>query len=111
MIYHLLLKLLIANFACTMALQPAVAYVLVMFSLLYGCCGQDISLYIITPDPGTSCGEDHEPCLTLDQFASKNLSNSSAKLILIPGQHNLTQSIQIVGVDNISILANTSVTI
>ena len=95
-----------------MALQPAVAYLLVVFSLLYGCCGQDISLYYITPDSGTSCGEDHEPyCLTLDQFASGNLSNSSAMLILIPGQHNLTESFEVVGVGNFSILANTSVTI
>ena len=95
-----------------MALQPAVAYLLVVFSLLYGCCGQDITHYYITPDPETSCGEDHEPyCLTLDQFASGNLSSSSATLILIPGQHNLTESFEVVGVGNFSILASTNVTI
>ena len=94
-----------------MALQPAVGYVLVVFSLFYGCCGRDISLYYITPDPDTSCGEDHEPCLSLDQFASGNLSNSSATLILISGLHNLTESFEVVGVGNFSILANTSVTI
>ena len=77
--------------------------------LVSGCYGHESYLYI-TPDPDASCGEDHEPCLTLDQFASENI-NESVKLFLIPGQHNLTRSIEIVGADHFSILANTSVTI
>ena len=83
--------------------------------LLYCCCvscyGKEISRYYVTPDPETSCGEDHESCcLTLDQFASEDI-NKSVTLILIPGQHNLTESFEVVGVDQFSILADTSVNI
>ena len=38
--------------------------------------GKEISRYYITPDPETSCGEDHEPCLTLDEFAFENRNES-----------------------------------
>ena len=88
-----------------MASLPAAAgFLLVVFSvILYGCCGQDITRYNITPD---SC--DH--CLTLDEFASNN-TNESVALFLSPGNHTLTRSIEIVGVDQFSILADTSVTI
>ena len=97
-----------------MASLPTAGFLLsllAIFAFCVSCNGKEISCYYITPDPETSCGEDHEPCLTLDQFASGNLSNSSATLILIPGQHNLTESFEVVRVDNFSILANTSVTI
>ena len=88
-----------------MASLPAAAgFLLVGFSvILYGCCGQDITRYNITPD---SC--DH--CLTLDEFASDN-TNESVALFLITGIHTLTRNIEIVGVDQFSILADTSVTI
>ena len=88
-----------------MASLPAAAgFLLVVFSvILYGCCGQDITRYNITPD---SC--DH--CLTLDEFASNN-TNESVALFLSPGNHTLTRNIEIVRVDQFSILANTSVTI
>ena len=81
-----------------------------VFSVLYSCCGRDITHYNITPKP---CGEDeHEDhCLTLDMIASGNFSQSSATLVLLPGHHNLTRNIEIVGVDQFSILADTSVTI
>ena len=97
-----------------MASLPTAGFLLSLLLIVafcVSCNGKEISHYYITPDPETSCGEDHEPCLTLDQFASGNLSNSSATLILIPGQHNLAESFEVVGVDNFSILANTSVTI
>ena len=88
-----------------MASLPAAAgFLLVVFSvILYGCCGQDIARYNITPD---SC--DH--CLTLDEFASSN-TNGNVALFLSPGNHTLTRNIEIVGVDQFSILADTSVTI
>ena len=88
-----------------MASLPAAAgFLLVVFSvILYGCCGQDITRYNITPD---SC--DH--CLTLDEFASNN-TNESVALFLSPGNHTLTRNIEIVRVDQFSILADTSVTI
>ena len=88
-----------------MASLPAAAgFLLVVFSvILYGCCGQDITRYNITPD---SC--DH--CLTLDEFASNN-TNESVALFLSPGNHTLTRNIEMVGVDQFSILADTSVTI
>ena len=88
-----------------MASLPAAAgFLLVVFSvILYGCCGQDIARYNITPD---SC--DH--CLTLDEFASNN-TNESVVLFLSPGNHTLTRNIEMVGVDQFSILADTSVTI
>ena len=88
-----------------MASLPAAAgFLLVVFSvILYGCCGQDITRYNITPD---SC--DH--CLTLDEFASNN-TNKSVALFLSPGNHTLTRNIEMVGVDQFSILADTSVTI
>ena len=54
---------------------------------------RSVATTYITPDPETSCGEDREPCLTLDQFASEN-SNGSVTLILIPGHHNLTRNIE-----------------
>ena len=83
-----------------------------MFILLMKFCGsygQEISYYYITPDPETSCDGDHEPyCLTLDQFASENI-NTSAVLFLVPGHHTLTRNINLVGVDQISILANSSI--
>ena len=84
----------------------------VLFLLMTLCCcyGKEISRYYVTPDPETSCGEDHEPCLTLDQFASENI-NKSAVLFLIPGNHSLSRNIEIVGVKQFSILANTSVNI
>ena len=97
-----------------MASLPTAGFLLSLVAIVafcVSCNGKEISRYYITPDPETSCGEDHEPCLTLDQFASGNLSSSSATLILIPGQHNLTESFEVVGVGNFSILANTSVTI
>ena len=37
-------------------------------------------------------GEDYEPCLTLDQFASMNISKT-ATLVLIPGHHRLSRNI------------------
>ena len=77
--------------------------------LFCGCYGHQ-TYYYITPDPETSCGEDHEPCLTLDQFASMNISKT-ATLVLIPGHHRLSRNIEIFGVDHLSILSNTSVTI
>ena len=88
-----------------MASLPAAAgFLLVVFSvILYGCCGQDIARYNITPD---SC--DH--CLTLDEFASNN-TNGNVALFLSPGNHTLTRNIEMVGVDKFSILADTSVTI
>ena len=88
-----------------MASLPAAAgFLLVVFSvILYGCCGQDITHYNITPE---SC--DH--CLTLDEFASNN-TNESVALFLSPGNHTLTRNIEMVGVDQFSILADTSVTI
>ena len=87
-----------------MALLPVTAGFLLLAIVAF--CAS--SKFYITPDNETSC--DHKPCLTLDQFASENISNSSATY-LIPGHHNLTKTIEIVGVDNFSILANTSVTI
>ena len=92
-------------------LQTTLFLALLMMTtlLVSGCYGHE-SYFYITPDPDASCGEDHEPCLTLDQFASESI-NESLKLFLIPGQHNLTRSIEIVGADHFSILANTSVTI
>ena len=76
-----------------------------------GSYGQVISRYYISPDPESTCGEDHEPsCLTLDQFASKNI-NESLMLILFPGYHSLARNVEIVGVEYFSILANTSVRI
>ena len=88
-----------------MASLPAAAgFLLVVFSVIfYGCCGQGITRYNITPD---SC--DH--CLTLDKFASNN-TNESVALFLSPGNHTLTRNIEMVGVDQFSILADTSVTI
>ena len=88
-----------------MASLPAAAgFLLVVFSvILYGCCGQDITRYNITPN---SC----EHCLTLDKFASNN-TNESVALFLSPGNHTLTRIIEIVRVDQFSILADTSVTI
>ena len=97
-----------------MASLPTTGFLLSLLLIVafcVSCNGKEISRYYITPDPETSCGEDHEPCLTLDQFASENLSNSSATLILIPGYHNLTRNIEIVGVDHFFILADSSVTI
>ena len=96
-----------------MASLPTAGFLLCLLAIVtfcVSCNGKEISRYYITPDPKTSCGEDHEPCLTLDQFASEN-SNESVTLILIPGHHTLYRSIEIVGVDHFSILANTSVTI
>ena len=84
--------------------------VLFLLMTLCGCYGKEISHYYITPDPETSCGEDHEPCLTLDQFASEDI-NRSAELFLIPGNHSLSRNIEIVGVKQFSILADTSVNI
>ena len=87
-----------------MASLPAAAgFLLVVLSVLHGCCGEDITRYNITPD---SC--DH--CLTLDVFASNNTSESLA-LFLTTGIHTLTRNIEIVGVDQFSILSDTSVTI
>ena len=96
-----------------MASLPTAGFLLSLLAIVAFCVsynGKEISRYYITPDPKTSCGEDHEPCLTLDQFASEN-SNESVTLILIPGHHTLYRNIEIVGVDHFSILANTSVTI
>ena len=96
-----------------MASLPTAGFLLCLLAIVtfcVSCNGKEISRYYITPDPKTSCGEDHEPCLTLDQFASEN-SNESVTLILIPGHHTLYRNIEIVGVDHFSILANTSVTI
>ena len=92
-------------------LQTTLFLALLMMTtlLVSGCYGHE-SYFYITPDPAASCGEDHEPCLTLEQFASENI-NERVKLFVIPGQHNLTRSIEIVGADHFSILANTSVTI
>ena len=87
-----------------MASLPAAAgFLLVVLCVLHGCCGEDITRYNISPD---SC--DH--CLTLDEFAS-NSTNESVALFLITGIHTLTRNIEIAGVDKLSILANTSVTI
>ena len=87
-----------------MASLPAAAgFLLVVLCVLHGCCGEDITRYNITPD---SC--DH--CLTLDEFASSN-TNESVALFLTTGNHTLTRNIEIAGVDQLSILANTSVTI
>ena len=96
-----------------MASLPTACFLLCLLAIVafcVSCNGKKISCYYITPDPKTSCGEDHEPCLTLDQFASEN-SNESVTLILIPGHHTLYRNIEIVGVDHFSILANTSVAI
>ena len=93
-----------------MASERILKCVLFLLMTLCGCYGKEISRYYITPDPETSCGEDHEPCLTLDQFASEDI-NRSAELFLIPGNHSLSRNIEIVGVKQFSILANTSVNI
>ena len=96
-----------------MASLPTAGFLLCLLAIIafcVSCNGKEISCYYITPDPKTSCGEDHEPCLSLDQFASNN-TNESVTLILIPGHHTLSRNIEIVGVDHFSILANTSVTI
>ena len=87
-----------------MASLPAAAgFLLVVLCVLHGCCGEDITHYNITTD---SC--DH--CLTLDEFASNN-TNESVALFLTAGNHTLTRNIEISGVDQLSILADTSVTI
>ena len=87
-----------------MASLPAAAgFLLVVLCVLHGCCGEDIARYNITPD---SC--DH--CLTLDEFASNN-TNESVALFLTTGIHTVTRNIEIAGVDQFSILADTSVTI
>ena len=93
-----------------MASERILKCVLLLLMTLCGCYGKEISRYYITPDPETSCGEDHEPCLTLDQFACENIIKS-AVLFLIPGNHSLSRNIEIVGVKQFSILANTSVNI
>ena len=96
-----------------MASLPTACFLLCLLAIVafcVSCYGKEISRYYITPDPKTSCGEDHEPCLTLDQFASNN-SNESVTLILIPGHHTLSRNIEIVSVDHFSILAKTNVTI
>ena len=93
-----------------MASERILKCFLFLLMTLCGCYGKEISRYYITPDPETSCGEDHEPCLTLDQFASEDI-NGSAELFLIPGNHSLSRNIEIVGVKQFSILANTSVNI
>ena len=96
-----------------MASLPTACFLLCLLAIVafcVSCNGKEISCYYITPDPETSCGEDHEPCLTPDQFASNN-TNESATLILIPGDHTLYRNIEIVGVDHFSILAKTNVTI
>ena len=66
-----------------MASLPAGGFLLVEFSVLYGCCGLDINMtrYNITPEP---CGEDEhkDHCLTLDLIASGNF-RSSATLVLL----------------------------
>ena len=101
------------NYSEAMASLPTAGFLLCLLAIVafcVSCNGKEISCYYITPDPETSCGEDHEPCLTLDQFASNN-TNESVTLILIPGYHTLCRNIEKVGVDNFSILANTSVTI
>ena len=93
-----------------MASERILKCVLFLLMTLCGCYGKEISCYYITPDPETSCGEDHEPCLTLDQFASEDI-NRSAELFLIPGNHSLSRNIEIVDVKQFSILADTSVNI
>ena len=101
------------NYSEAMASLPTACFLLCLLAIVafcVSCYGKEISCYYITPDLKTSCGEDHEPCLTLDQFASNN-TNISVTLILIPGHHTLYRNIEIVGVDLFSILAKTNVTI
>ena len=93
-----------------MASERILKCVLFLLMTLCGCYGKEISCYYITPDPETSCGEDNEPCLTLDQFASEDI-NRSAVLFLIPGNHSLSRNIEIFDVKQFSILADTSVNI
>ena len=75
-----------------MASERILKCVLFLLMTLCGCYGKEISCYYITPDPETSCGEDHEPCLTFDQFASEDI-NRSAVLFLILGNHSLSLEI------------------
>ena len=84
------------NYSEAMASLLAAGFLLSLLVIVAFCVssnGKEISRYYITPDPETNCGENHEPCLTLDKFASEN-SNGSVTLILIPGHHNLTRNIE-----------------
>ena len=95
-----------------MASERILKCVLFLLMTICSCYGKESSRYYIIPDPETSCGEDHEPCLTLDHFASSSENiNRSAVFDLIPGNHTLSGNIEIVGVKQFSILANTSVNI
>ena len=82
-----------------------------VFGTVFSSCCQAISLYYITPDPVISCGEGHEPCLTLDQFAATENIEINATMVLTPGRHTLTRNIEIIAFSYFSILAEKSVNI
>ena len=74
-----------------------------MLSLCIACHSQQFELRV-TVDPQTCLESDH--CLTLTEFAqNSSFPRSSVKLVLDPGEHELTEDLNIEGADVLSILA------